>query len=104
LPQLFQFPPTWQATPRLFSVTPAWKDQTQPEGAGVKWLVPVGNWPSHWETLNTSNLIILRQTGPGTVTRVTGSIQIAGKNYALKQPGPATTSLLKKPLLQYMSQ
>jgi hypothetical protein len=103
LQQTLSFPSAWRTTPRLFSVSLDWKDQVKPDGAGLKWLVPAGNWAPHWEPLDPANLIVLRQTGPGEVQRTRGSVRIAGKDYQLKQPGPAVTPFARKPLFQYLS-
>jgi hypothetical protein len=102
LTQLFQFPSTWHRPPRLFTITSNWKDNVQDDGAGPKWLIPATGEPEHWEPLDLSKLIVLRQTGPGTFTRLSGTIHMAGKDYMLKQTGTAVNSLPTKPLFQYL--
>jgi hypothetical protein len=102
LTQLFEFPSTWHLPPRLISVPLNWKDSVQQDSVGLKWLVPAAGRPEHWEPLDVSKLIVLEQTGPGTFTRLNGTIRIAGKDYPLKPTGVAANFLPTKPLFQYL--
>ena len=104
LPQLLHFPTTWQKVPRVFSVPLNWKDQVEQDGTGLKWLVPAAQWAPHWEPLDPSNVILLRQTGPGRFERLTGSVQIKGKEYRLKQPQPAARAFPHEPLFHYLAE
>jgi hypothetical protein len=101
LPHLMAFPPTWERVPRVFSLPPSWRDGVRKNGASLEWFVPTGDWAAHWDKLDPSKLIVLEQTGPGLVRRLSRTIRLAGEDYTLSQPG-AATPLARKSLFTYL--
>ncbi len=110
LPELLRFPSSWREPPRVYSVPPwmligeglppTWRDGVREDKDGLKWFVPTTDLPAHWERLVPANLIVLEQTGPGHVSRVTG-IRFAGKDYELKSPRVSYT-FEKTPLYTHL--
>jgi hypothetical protein len=88
LDETYRFPATWAKPPRLFSLTD-WQSRVQPEGDDLRWWVPAASWDEHWETLPQNNVIVLRKVG-GVVSRITGSIEVAGRPLRLKDPAQPT--------------
>jgi hypothetical protein len=88
LDETYRFPATWTNPPRLFSLTD-WQNRVQPEGDHLRWWVPAASWDEHWEPLPQNNVILLRKEG-GVVSRVTGSIEVAGRPLQFKDPAQPT--------------
>ena len=75
----------------------------QPEGDHLRWWVPGASWDEHWEVLPQGNVILLRRAPDGSVSRVTGTVDVAGQVLQLKLPAPPTTwppAQLYEPLLK----
>jgi hypothetical protein len=87
LARTFDFPSNWTNPPRLFSLT-EWAERVEPEGDHLRWWVPGASWDEHWEMLPQDNVILLRRTPDGTLSRVTGSLTVAGQLLRLKTPSP----------------
>ena len=89
LDETFRFPSSWSTPPRLFSLT-NWRARVEPEGVGenLRWWVPAATWDEHWETLPEGKVILLRRREDGVVERLTGTVEVAGRGLALKEPGP----------------
>jgi hypothetical protein len=85
LGESFDFPRTWSNPPRLFSLT-EWVDRVQPDGERLRWLVPAASWDEHLEELPQGNVILLRRGSDGSMLRVTGSLEVAGRMLQLKPP------------------
>jgi hypothetical protein len=90
LGETFAFPPEWANPPRLFSLT-QWLDRVQPDGDHLRWWVPGASWDEHWEVLPQGNVILLRRAPDGGLTRMTGSVEVAGQELQLKPPSAPTT-------------
>ena len=90
LGETFAFPPAWANPPRLFSLT-QWLDRVEPEGDHLRWWVPGASWDEHWEVLPQGNVILLRRAPDGGLTRITGSVDVAGQVLQLKAPAPPTS-------------
>ena len=102
LGETFAFPPGWANPPRLFSLT-QWLDRVQPEGDHLRWWVPGASWDEHWEVLPQDNVILLRRAPDGGLTRVTGTVPVAGGVLQLKAPSAPTSwppAQLYDPLLR----
>ena len=87
LTQMFAFPSDWANPPRLFSLT-EWTNRVEPEGEHLRWWVPGASWDEHWETLPQGNVILLRRGPDGQLTRVTGTVPVAGTELELKPAAP----------------
>jgi len=101
LGETFAYPPGWANPPRLFSLT-QWLDRVEPEGDHLRWWVPGASWDEHWEVLPQGNVILLRRGPDGALTRVTGSVDVAGQVLQLKSPAAPTSwppAQLSTPLL-----
>ena len=85
LDETYQFPSTWANPPRLFSLTD-WQSRVEPEGDHLRWWVPAASWDEHWETLPQGNVILLRNLDGG-VKRFVGTVEVAGGELKLKDPG-----------------
>ncbi|HLZ29320.1 MAG TPA: hypothetical protein VKV73_18550 [Chloroflexota bacterium] len=85
LGETFAFPQAWTNPPRLFSLT-EWLNRVEPEGDHLRWWVPAASWDEHWEVLPQGNVILLRRAPDGALTRITGSVDVAGQVLALKAP------------------
>ena len=85
LGETFAFPPAWANPPRLFSLT-QWVNRVEPEGDHLRWWVPGASWDEHWEVLPQGNVILLRRAPDGGLTRITGSVDVAGQALQLKPP------------------
>jgi hypothetical protein len=90
LGETYAFPGTWSNPPRLFSLTNDWASRIQPDGQGLRWLVPAASWDEHWEALPQGNLILLRRGPDGALARVTGTLEVDGLPLQLKPPDPPT--------------
>ena len=90
LGETFAFPPAWANPPRLFSLT-QWLDRVQPEGDHLRWWVPGASWDEHWEVLPQGNVILLRRAPDGGLTRVTGTVLVAGPDAPAEGPRPPTS-------------
>jgi hypothetical protein len=103
LGETFAFPPGWANPPRLFSLT-QWLDRVQPDGDHLRWWVPGASWDEHWEVLPQGNVILLRRASDGTLTRITGPVDVApGQVLQLKPPSTPTSwppAQLYAPLLK----
>lgn len=102
LGEVFAFPTDWANPPRLFSLT-QWLDRVQPEGDHLRWWVPGAAWDEHWQVLPQGNVILLRRAPDGGLTRVTGSLDVAGQALQLKTPAapvPWPAAQLYEPLLK----
>ena len=102
LGETFTFPRTWSNPPRLFSLT-EWVDRVQPDGDRLRWWVPAASWDEHWEELPQGNVILLRRGPDGALARVTGAVEVAGRQLQLKSPDPPTawpSAQLHDPLLR----
>ena len=101
LAETFAFPPGWANPPRLFSLT-QWVDRVYPVGDHLVWWVPGASWDEHWEVFPQDNVILLRRTADGALTRVAGSVDIAGQTVRFKPAGPPVawpSAQLYQPLL-----
>jgi hypothetical protein len=102
LRQLFHFPDNWKNSPRLFVVQPGWTEYLVQEGDQIKWEVPIALWPSHWEVLPNSNVILLVMEH-GTLVRKYGFINVNGQDLELKpMPLDVKLNLEKRPLYDYL--
>ncbi|MGI9145061.1 MAG: hypothetical protein ACR2IK_00680 [Chloroflexota bacterium] len=102
LGETFAFPAGWANPPRLFSLT-QWVDRVQPEGDHLRWWVPGASWDEHWEVLPQANVILLRRGPDGGLTRISGSVEVAGHSLELKPPAAPMTwpaAQLYEPLLK----
>lgn len=102
LRQLFRFPTDWQNPPRLFVVQSDWTNLLTQDGDQVKWEVPVAAWPSHWEVLPNSNMILLEMEN-GALVRKFGTVNINGQDFQLKPlPADATLNFERRSLYNYL--
>jgi hypothetical protein len=102
LGETFAFPTDWANPPRLFSLT-QWLDRVQLAGDSLRWWVPGASWDEHWEVLPQGNVILLRRAPDGSLTRITGTVDVAGEILHLKPSGPPTEwppAQLYEPLLK----
>jgi hypothetical protein len=102
LGETFAFPAGWANPPRLFSLT-QWLDRVEPEGDHLRWWVPGASWDEHWEPFPQGNVILLRRAPDGGLTRITGTVDVAGHPFQLKPPAAPVTwppAQLYEPLLK----
>jgi hypothetical protein len=85
LDETYRFPSTWANPPRLFSLTD-WQSRVEPEGDHLRWWVPAASWDEHWEVLPQGNVVLLRNVDGG-VKRFVGTVDVAGRQLKLKDPG-----------------
>jgi hypothetical protein len=85
LDETYRFPSTWANPPRLFSLTD-WQSRVEVEGDHLRWWVPAASWDEHWEVLPERNVIVLRNVDGG-VRRFVGTVDVAGRELTLKDPG-----------------
>jgi hypothetical protein len=85
LDETYRFPSTWANPPRLFSLTD-WESRVEADGDHLRWWVPAATWDEHWETLPEGNVVILRNED-GRVRRFVGTVDVAGRELRLKDPG-----------------
>jgi hypothetical protein len=88
LDETYGFPSSWANSPRLFSLTD-WRARVEPEGDHLRWWVPAASWDEHWERLPDANVILLRRGQDGGLERLTGTVDVGGRQLVLKAPGPA---------------
>jgi hypothetical protein len=103
LGETLAFPPGWSNPPRLFGLT-QWLDRVYPDGDHLVWRVPGATWEEHWEVLPQNNVILLRRAPDGGLTRITGTVDVAGQSLALKTPAPPVVwppAQLYEPLLSH---
>jgi hypothetical protein len=101
LGETFAFPSTWANPPRLFSLT-QWLDRVQPAGDHLQWWVPGASWDEHWEVLPQGNVILLRRAPDGGLSRISGTVDVAGQSLVLKPPAAGVAwppAQLYQPLL-----
>ncbi|MCA1647911.1 MAG: hypothetical protein LC797_21425, partial [Chloroflexi bacterium] len=101
LGETLAFPSDWSNAPRLFGLT-QWLERVYPDGDHLVWWVPGATWEEHWEVLPQGNVILLRRAPDGALTRITGSVNVAGQTLELKAPEPAVAwppAQLYQPLL-----
>jgi len=102
LSETFTFPTSWSTPPRLFGLT-EWQSRVEVEGDHLRWWVPGASWDEHWEVFPQRNVILLTRSSDGTLTRQTGSVEVAGKVLELKaqdQPVSWPAAQLYDPLLK----
>jgi hypothetical protein len=85
LDETYRFPSTWANPPRLFSLT-NWESRVDVEGDHLRWWVPAATWDEHWEVLPQGKVILLRNED-GAVRRFVGTLDVAGRELQLKDPG-----------------
>jgi hypothetical protein len=85
LGESFAFPQTWTNPPRLFSLT-EWRDRVQVDGDHLRWWVPAASWDEHWEELQQDNVILLTRGPDGSLQRVSGPVELAGRTLDFKPP------------------
>jgi hypothetical protein len=85
LGETYAFPSSWSNPPRLFGLT-QWHDRVYPDGDHLVWWVPGASWDEHWEVLPQGNVILLRRAADGSLARVAGTIDVAGRSLELKSP------------------
>jgi hypothetical protein len=98
LAQIFRFPSTWKAPPRLFVVPSDWTKSFVQKNGQLLWQVPAATWVAHWEVLPDSNLILLEMEN-GSLVRRYGSILINGQTLHLKPLSPNPSPDWKKGVL-----
>jgi hypothetical protein len=86
---IFHFPERWGNPPRLFTVLKDWRNKTFVQGENIMW-GEVTEWIFHskWIVLAPGNVIVLKSNKEGLV-RVQGAIQLGGREFPLKKPGPS---------------
>lgn len=102
LGETFAFPSTWANPPRLFGLV-QWLDRVQPDGDHLRWWVPGASWDEHWEVLPQANVILLRRAADGGLTRISGTLDVAGQSLQLKPPAASVVwppAQLYQPLLK----
>jgi hypothetical protein len=82
LMEMYRFPSEWRNPPRLFGLT-EWLPRVVADGEQLQWWVPGASWDEHWEELPQNNVILLRPVD-GRLVRVTGSVDVAGRQLQLK--------------------
>jgi hypothetical protein len=100
LGEVYDFPKNWKDPPKLISTTKAWMaDVTSSDGQFV-WQ-PFANIRT---TLLQGNVILLRGV-PGDLKRVSGTITLKAKEFALKSPaGPSAVAFRPGPMYRYVMQ
>jgi hypothetical protein len=102
LDEMYSFPKAWTNPPRLFSLT-EWKNRVYADGDHLSWSVPAATWEEHIEEFPQRNVVLLTRAAGGTLERVSGSVDVAGRTLELKPPGPPQTwqpAQLYAPLLE----
>jgi hypothetical protein len=90
LGETYAFPSGWSNPPRLFSLT-EWKNRVYVDGDHLSWSVPAATWDEHPEVFPQDNVILLTRSADGSLQRMQGSVDVAGRTLELKPAAPPQT-------------
>jgi hypothetical protein len=85
LSHIYQFPPEWPRTPRVFTIVGPWQGNIRAQDGQLYWHMPAGDWPPLEVPLEPGNLMIFTNTD-GKPVPMEGEIELAGQRLKLMSP------------------